>query len=692
MPRTVDISKVRNIGITAHIDAGKTTTIERILFYAKKLHRMGEVHEGSAMMDWMEQEKERGITITSAATTIDWTGHQVNIIDTPGHVDFTAEVERSLRVLDGEIAIFCAVGGVEPQSETVWKQADRYKVPRLAFINKMDRVGADFYRVVKMIKERLKANPIPIQIPMGSGELFTGLIDLIKMKAVIYNEQSLGALWEEIEIPRDLTAAATEARGRMLEAISDYDDDIMMMVLDGREEEISVDKIRSAVRKATIANRIHPVLCGAAFKNKGIQRLMDAMVYYLPSPLDIPPVKGIHPNKDREEVRKADDNEPFAALAFKIQTDPYVGKLIYLRVYSGKARIGMQLYNTTTGKKERLGRALRMFANKREDIDELFAGDIVGAVGLRNVRTGDTLCIEGKPIVLERMQFPLPVISIAIEPKTKADQDKISEALSALADEDPTFRVETNEETGQTIISGMGELHLDVLVDRLTREFHVSANVGKPQVAYRETIRSAARSEGRFIRQSGGHGQYGHVVLEISPNPKGGYKFVNEIVGGAIPREFIPAVDQGIRNAMKSGPLSGYPLSDIKVALVDGSFHEVDSSEIAFRVAGSMALQNGIKKADPMIMEPIMSIEIVVPEVYMGDVMGDLVSRRGKVNGIDVRGDGQVINGGVPLAEMFGYATDLRSITQGRAIFTMEFDHYAELPEKIAKTKITMRF
>ena len=692
MPRTVDISKVRNIGITAHIDAGKTTTIERILFYAKKLHRMGEVHEGSAMMDWMEQEKERGITITSAATTIDWTGHQVNIIDTPGHVDFTAEVERSLRVLDGEIAIFCAVGGVEPQSETVWKQADRYKVPRLAFINKMDRVGADFYRVVKMIKERLKANPIPIQIPMGSGELFTGLIDLIKMKAVIYNEQSLGALWEEIEIPRDLTAAATEARGRMLEAISDYDDDIMMMVLDGREEEISVDKIRSAVRKATIANRIHPVLCGAAFKNKGIQRLMDAMVYYLPSPVDIPPVKGIHPNKDREEVRKADDNEPFAALAFKIQTDPYVGKLIYLRVYSGKARIGMQLYNTTTGKKERLGRALRMFANKREDIDELFAGDIVGAVGLRNVRTGDTLCIEGKPIVLERMQFPLPVISIAIEPKTKADQDKISEALSALADEDPTFRVETNEETGQTIISGMGELHLDVLVDRLTREFHVSANVGKPQVAYRETIRSAARSEGRFIRQSGGHGQYGHVVLEISPNPKGGYKFVNEIVGGAIPREFIPAVDQGIRNAMKSGPLSGYPLSDIKVALVDGSFHEVDSSEIAFRVAGSMALQNGIKKADPMIMEPIMSIEIVVPEVYMGDVMGDLVSRRGKVNGIDVRGDGQVINGGVPLAEMFGYATDLRSITQGRAIFTMEFDHYAELPEKIAKTKITMRF
>lgn len=653
---------------------------------------MGEVHDGAASMDWMAQEKERGITITSAATTINWQDHQVNIIDTPGHVDFTAEVERSLRVLDGALALFCAVGGVEPQSETVWKQADRYHVPRLAFVNKMDRVGADFDRVIRMMKERLKANPIPIQIPMGSGELFNGLIDLIKMKAVIYNEQSLGALWEEIEIPQDVLPGAIEARNKMLEAISDYDDEIMEMVLENNENDISVDKIRSAIRKATIECSIQPVLCGSAFKNKGVQRLLDAIVFYLPSPLDVPPITGIHPTKNRDEIRKPDDSEPFSALAFKIQTDPYVGKLTYIRVYSGSAKTGMQLLNTTTGKKERLGRVLRMFANKREEIEQLYTGDIVAAVGLKNTRTGDTMCNEGKPIILEKMTFPEPVIGISIEPKTKADQERISEALQALSDEDPTFKVSSNEETGQTIISGMGELHLDVLVDRMVREFKVSANVGKPHVAYRETITKPARCEGRFVRQSGGHGQYGHVVLEIAPNLKGGYVFENKIIAGAIPKEYIPAVDKGIQEAMKSGVLSGYPMNDIKAALVDGSFHEVDSSEIAFRVAGSMALQEGAKKAGPALMEPIMRIEIVVPEIYMGDVMGDLVSRRGKVNGIDVRGDGQVIDGEAPLAELFGYATDLRSLTQGRAIFTMEFDHYAELPEKIAKTKIAMKF
>jgi elongation factor G len=692
LPREKDISKIRNIGITAHIDAGKTTTTERILYYTKKVHRMGEVHDGAASMDWMAQEKERGITITSAATTINWQDHQVNIIDTPGHVDFTAEVERSLRVLDGALALFCAVGGVEPQSETVWKQADRYHVPRLAFVNKMDRVGADFDRVIRMMKERLKANPIPIQIPMGSGELFNGLIDLIKMKAVIYNEQSLGALWEEIEIPQDVLPGAIEARNKMLEAISDYDDEIMEMVLENNENDISVDKIRSAIRKATIECSIQPVLCGSAFKNKGVQRLLDAIVFYLPSPLDVPPITGIHPTKNRDEIRKPDDSEPFSALAFKIQTDPYVGKLTYIRVYSGSAKTGMQLLNTTTGKKERLGRVLRMFANKREEIEQLYTGDIVAAVGLKNTRTGDTMCNEGKPIILEKMTFPEPVIGISIEPKTKADQERISEALQALSDEDPTFKVSSNEETGQTIISGMGELHLDVLVDRMVREFKVSANVGKPHVAYRETITKPARCEGRFVRQSGGHGQYGHVVLEIAPNLKGGYVFENKIIAGAIPKEYIPAVDKGIQEAMKSGVLSGYPMNDIKAALVDGSFHEVDSSEIAFRVAGSMALQEGAKKAGPALMEPIMRIEIVVPEIYMGDVMGDLVSRRGKVNGIDVRGDGQVIDGEAPLAELFGYATDLRSLTQGRAIFTMEFDHYAELPEKIAKTKIAMKF
>ena len=692
MPRTTDISRVRNIGITAHIDAGKTTTTERILFYTKKVHRMGEVHEGSTVMDWMALEKERGITITSAAITCRWREHMINIIDTPGHVDFTAEVERSLRVLDGAIAIFCGVGGVEPQSETVWRQADRYKVPRLAFINKMDRVGADFHRSVKMIKERLSANAIPVQIPMGSGELFTGLIDLIKMKGVIYNEQSLGALWEEIEIPDDLTSLAFDHRGKMLEAVSDYDDEIMEMFLDGRDDEIPEDKIRTAIRKATIECRIVPVLCGAAFKNKGIQRLLDAVIYYLPSPVDIPPIKGDNPKRNREEIRKADDREPFAALAYKIMSDSYVGKLTYLRVYSGTARTGLQVLNTATGRKERFGRVIRMFANKREDIDEIYAGDIVAAVGLKNTRTGDTLCDTAKPIILERMFFPQPVIGVAIEPKTKADQDQITHALNKLQEEDPTFKVNTNEETGQTIISGMGELHLEIIVDRIMRDFKVSANVGRPQVAYRETIRRAVRSEGRFIRQSGGHGQYGHVILEISPNPKSGYSFENKVVGGDIPREYIPSVNRGVQEAMKSGVLAGYPVNDIKVVLVEGSHHDVDSSELAFKIAGSMALQDGLRKADPVLMEPIMSIEIIVPELYLGDVMGDLVSRRGKVMGMDVRGDGQIIRGDVPLAEMFGYATDLRSMTQGRAVFSMEFNHYTELPEKVAKTLTAIRY
>jgi len=692
LPRLADISKIRNIGIAAHIDAGKTTTTERILYYTKKLHKMGEVHNGAAVMDWMDQEKERGITITSAATTCNWQDNVINIIDTPGHVDFTAEVERSLRVLDGMIALFCAVGGVEPQSETVWRQADRYHVPRLAFINKMDRVGADFDRTVKMIKERLRANPIPLQVPMGSGELFTGLIDLIKMKSVIYNEQSLGTLWEEIDIPKDLLGLAQEHRAQMLESVSDYDDEILEMVLDGKDDEIPIEKIRVAIRKATIECKIVPVLCGSAFKNKGVQRLLDAVSFYLPSPIDVPAVHGINPRRNQQEVRKSDDKEPFSALAFKVQTDSYVGKLIYLRVYSGTSKTGMQVLTTATGKKERFGRIIRMFANKRNDIDEIYAGDIVAAVGLKNTRTGDTLCESSNPIILERMQFPQPVIGVAIEPKTKADQDQIADALNKLQEEDPTFKVSTNEETGQTIISGMGELHLEILVDRMVREFKVKANIGKPMVAFRETIRNQVKCEGKFVRQSGGHGQYGHVVLELIPNPKGGYQFENKIVGGIIPKEYIAPVDRGVQEALKSGVVAGYPVNDIKVVLVDGSFHEVDSSDIAFKVAGSMAVQDGMKKAEPFLMEPMMSIEIVVPEIYMGDVMGDLVSRRGKVNGINVRGDGQVIRGEVPLVEMFGYATELRSLTQGRAIFSMEFSHYSELPEKVAKSLTPISF
>lgn len=687
MSRKKDISKIRNIGIMAHIDAGKTTTTERILYYTKMVHRMGEVHDGATVMDWMEQEKERGITITSAAITCEWRDRIINIIDTPGHVDFTAEVERSLRVLDGAVALFCAVGGVEPQSETVWRQADKYHVPRLAFINKMDRVGADFYRAVQMMKERLGAKPIPIQIPMGSGELFTGLIDLIKMKSVIYNELSLGALWEEIDIPQDLLPLAQEYRSKMLESVADYDDEIMEMVVYEHENEISEEQIRKAIRKATIECTIVPVLCGSAFKNKGIQRLLDAVIYYLPSPVDIPPVKGIDPRKTGEDpaLRIAGGDQPFAALAFKIVSDPHTGKLTYLRVYSGTAKTGQQVLNTAADKKERLGRIIRMSANKRTDIEEIYAGDIAAVVGLKNTRTGDTLCDPHKPIILERMTFPIPVISMSIEPKTKSDQDSITNALEKIQDEDPTLKVHTNEETGQTLISGMGELHLEIVVDRMLREFKVSANVGKPQVSYRETITKSVKSEGKFIRQSGGHGMYGHVVLQISPNSKSGYIFENKIVGGVIPKEFINSIDKGVLEAMKTGVLAGYPVQDVHVTLIDGSYHEVDSSEMAFKVAGSIALQDGLRKADPILLEPMMKIEIVLPEIYLGDVMGDLVSRRGKVHGMNARGDGQVISGEVPLAEMFGYATDLRSMTQGRAVFSMEFDHYAGIPEKLAK-------
>jgi elongation factor G len=684
MPREYPLEKTRNIGIMAHIDAGKTTTTERILYYTGRIHRMGEVHEGSATMDFLPQERERGITITSAATTCFWRGHRINIIDTPGHVDFTVEVERSLRVLDGAIALFCAVGGVEPQSETVWRQANKYRVPRIAFVNKMDRVGADFFNVVNMIRERLGANPVPIQLPMGQGELFTGIIDLIKMKAVVYKEETLGATWEEFDIPKELVDMAVEYRTKMLESVSEFDDTLLVKYLDG--EEISEDEIKSAIRKATLEFKIVPVLCGSAFKNKGIQRLLDAVVDYLPSPLDINngQVIGHHPFKDDKVVRQVSDDEKFTALAFKIMTDPYVGKLTFIRVYSGTLKSGSYVYNSTQGKKERVGRILRMHANHREDVEEAYAGDIVALVGLRNTKTGDTLCSEDDPILLERMEFPEPVISVAIEPKTKADQDKLGEALSKLMDEDPTFRVTVDEETGQTLISGMGELHLEIIVDRLRREFRVEANIGKPQVAYKETIRKKARAEGKFIRQTGGRGQYGHVWIEIEPNRGKGYEFIDAIVGGVIPKEFIPAVDQGIREAMQNGIIAGYPVVDVKVTLFDGSYHEVDSSDLAFKIAASIAFKEAAKQAEPVLLEPIMEVEVVTPDEYLGDVIGDLNSRRGRIEGINMRKDGQVIKALVPLAEMFGYATRLRSITQGRAIYTMQFHHYEEVPQQIA--------
>lgn len=684
MARQVSLAKTRNIGIMAHIDAGKTTTTERILYYTGRLHRIGEVHEGAATMDWMEQEKERGITITSAATTCSWNDHRINIIDTPGHVDFTAEVERSLRVLDGAVALFCSVGGVEPQSETVWRQADKYKVPRIAFVNKMDRTGADFFHGIEMMKDRLKANAVPIQLPIGQGALFTGIIDLITMKARMYNDENLGATFEDITIPDSLLEQANEYRHKLLEAVADVDDSLLEKFLDGQE--ISEKEIIDVLRKATIEVKIIPVLCGSSFKNKGVQSLLDRVIDLLPSPSDVGDVEGHHYHTDDHVQRRVSDDEKFTALAFKIMTDPFVGKLTFFRVYSGKAEAGSYVYNSISGKKERFSRLLQMHANSREDIKEVYCGDIAAAVGLKNTKTGDTLCDESDPIVLEKISFPEPVISIAIEPKTKADQDKLGESLSKLSDEDPTFRVKTDEETGQTLISGMGELHLDIIVDRLKREFKVEANVGNPQVAYKETIKKKVTQEGKFVRQSGGRGQFGHVWIEIEPNEKGkGFIFENGIVGGSIPKEYINPVSDGIEEAMKNGVLAGYPVEDIKVRLFDGSFHDVDSSEMAFKIAGSMAFKEGARKANPVLLEPIMEVEVVTPEEYMGDVMGDLSSRRGRIEGMSQRSDAQVIKALVPLSEMFGYATTMRSMTQGRAIYTMQFSHYDEAPKSVSE-------
>ncbi|MDZ7288827.1 MAG: elongation factor G [candidate division KSB1 bacterium] len=680
-----DLKRIRNIGIMAHIDAGKTTTTERILYYTGKIHRLGDVDDGSTTTDWMEQEKERGITITSAAITCSWKDHTINIIDTPGHVDFTIEVERSLRVLDGAIALFCAVGGVEPQSETVWRQADRYRVPRIAFINKMDRVGADFYGAVKMIRERLGAHAVPIQIPMGDGDLFTGVIDLIKMKSIIYKDDTLGAQWEEFDIPKELLPQAREYRTHMLEAVSEYDDTLLEKYL--HDLPITEEEIRLAIRKATIDVSVVPVLCGASFRNKGVQPLLDAVNYYLPSPLDMPDTKGIHPKTQEEIIRKPDPEAPLAALAFKIMSDPYVGKLTYFRIYSGTVEAGSYVYNSSLGKRERIGRLLRMHADKREDIKQAYAGDIVAAVGLKDTRTGHTLCAENKQIILESMHFPEPVISVAIEPKTKADQDRLGESLNKLAEEDPTFKVRADEETGQTLISGMGELHLEILVDRLLREFKVHAHVGKPQVAYKETIRKKVQAEGKFVHQSGGRGQYGHVVIEIEPSEPGkGFEFESKIVGGVIPKEYIKPTMEGIRQAMQTGVLAGYPMVDIKATLLDGSYHEVDSSEMAFKIAGSMAFKEAAKKAEPVLLEPLMDVEVVVPEEYLGQVMGDLNSRRGRIRGFVPRRDAQVVAASVPLGEMFGYATTLRSLTQGRAIYTMQFSHYAPVPQALAES------
>ena len=684
MARKVALEKTRNIGIMAHIDAGKTTTTERILYYTGKLHRLGEVHDGAAAMDWMEQEKERGITITSAATTCFWNDHQINIIDTPGHVDFTVEVERSLRVLDGAVALFCAVGGVEPQSETVWRQADKYAVPRIAFVNKMDRTGADFFHAVSMMKERLGANAIPINLPIGEGDMFSGVIDLISFKARMYHEETFGATFDEIDIPQDLLEIANKYRTEMLEAVSDVDDTLLEKYLDGQE--ISEDEVKKVLRKATIELKIIPVLCGSAFKNKGVQKLLDSIVEFLPAPIDMPDVSAHHIAMNDVVKRKISEKEKFTALAFKIMNDPYVGKLCFFRVYSGTLKAGSYVFNAASGKKERIGRLLQMHANHREEVSEVRAGDIAAAVGLKNTRTGDTLCTEDDQIILEKIVFPEPVIQIAIEPKTKADQDKLSESLTKLADEDPTFRVSVDEETGQTLISGMGELHLEILVDRMKREFKVEANIGKPQVAYRETITKTVSVEGKFIKQSGGRGKYGHVVVEFSPNEPGkGYEFTNAIVGGTVPKEYIPAVSHGIQESMRNGVLAGYPVVDVKAKLYDGSYHDVDSDEISFKVAGSMAFKDGAKKAKPVILEPIMSVEVVTPEEYLGDVMGDLNSRRGKIEGFSARKDAQVIKAHVPLAEMFGYATILRSMTQGRAIYTMQFEHYEEVPKTIAE-------
>ncbi|MDD2496616.1 MAG: elongation factor G [Desulfitobacteriaceae bacterium] len=685
----LSLKNTRNIGIMAHIDAGKTTTTERILFYTGRVHRIGEVHDGAATMDWMVQEQERGITITSAATTCYWKDHRINIIDTPGHVDFTVEVERSLRVLDGAVAVFCSVGGVEPQSETVWRQADRYGVPRIAYINKMDRVGADFYRGINMIKDRLGANPVPIQLPIGSEDKFRGIVDLINNKA-FYFVDDLGAKSTESDIPEEMAQTVAEYREKLIEAVADTSEELTIKYLEG--EEITEAEIKNAIREATVKVKMIPVLCGSSFKNKGVQPLLDAIVDFMPAPIDVPAIRGVDPGTEVEAERHSNESEPFSALAFKIMTDPYVGKLTFFRIYSGVLKSGSYVYNSTKGKKERVGRLLQMHANHREDIQEAHAGNILAAVGLKDTSTGDTLCDEANPIILESMDFPEPVIDVAIEPKTTADQEKMSLALQKLSEEDPTFRVRSDQETGQTIISGMGELHLEIITDRLLREFRVDANVGKPQVAYRETIRSAVRAVGKFVRQSGGHGQYGHCVVEFEPlEPGSGFEFVSKIVGGVIPKEYIPAVEAGIREATANGILAGFPVVDIKAVLVDGSYHEVDSSEMAFKIAGSLAFKEGARKAAPVILEPIFKLEVVVPEEYMGDVIGDISSRRGRVEGMEPRSGLQVIRGYVPLSEMFGYATDLRSKTQGRGTYVMQFARYEEVPKNIAETIIVKR-
>ena len=688
MARQVSLEMTRNIGIMAHIDAGKTTTTERILFYTGVNHKVGETHDGSATMDWMAQEQERGITITSAATTCFWKDHRINIIDTPGHVDFTVEVERSLRVLDGSVTVFCAKGGVEPQSETVWRQAEEYKVPRMAYINKMDIMGADFYRVVQMMKDRLQCNAVPIQLPIGNEDEFKGIIDLVEMKADVFYDE-FGKDMRVEEIPADLLEKAQEYRTQLVEHVAEQDDELMEKYLMG--EELTAEEIIAGIRKATLANCMVPVCCGTSYRNKGVQKLLDALVAYMPSPLDIPDMKGVNPETGEEDVRKASDDEPFSALAFKIATDPFVGKLCFFRVYSGSLSAGGPVYNSSKDNTERIGRILQMHANHRQDIDVVYAGDIAAAVGLRNTTTGDTLCDPKHPIILESMEFPEPVIHVAIEPKTKAGQEKMGIALAKLAEEDPTFRAYTDEETGQTIIAGMGELHLEIIVDRLLREFKVEANVGKPQVAYKETIRRNAESDTKYARQSGGKGQYGHVKIRIEPNPGKGYEFANEIVGGAIPKEYIPAVDQGIQGALLSGTLAGYNVVDIKVTLYDGSYHEVDSSEMAFKIAGSMAVKDAIKKADPVLLEPIMKVTVIVPEEYMGDVIGDLNSRRGMILGMDAVPGAQQINAEVPLSEMFGYATDMRSKTQGRGQYTMEPAHYNEVPKSVGEEIISAR-
>ena len=683
MARQFSLEKTRNIGIMAHIDAGKTTTTERILFYTGRVHKLGEVHDGGATMDWMVQEQERGITITSAATTCQWNDHRINIIDTPGHVDFTVEVERSLRVLDGSVAVFCAKGGVEPQSETVWRQADKYGVPRMAYVNKMDILGADFYNVVDMMKTRLGANPVPLQLPIGSEDVFKGMVDLIEMKAVIYTDD-LGKTSEAAEIPEEMKDDAELYRQNLLDAVAESDDELMMKYLEG--EEITAEEIKAAIRKATIACKMTPVLCGSSYKNKGVQPMLDAVVDYMPSPIDIPAIKGVDPDTGAEDKREASDDLPFSALAFKIMADPYVGKLAFFRVYSGTLASGSYVFNSTKGKKERIGRILQMHANRREEIEMVYTGDIAAAVGLKDTVTGDTLCDDKAPIILESMVFPEPVISVAVEPKTKADQEKMSIALTRLAEEDPTFRMSTDQETGQCIIAGMGELHLEIIVDRMLREFKVDCTVGKPQVAYRETIRKQVKTEGKFVRQSGGRGQYGHCVLELYPQEPGqGFTFENKVVGGAIPKEYISPIEAGIKEAMENGVVAGYPMVDIKVVVIDGSYHDVDSSEMAFKIAGSMGFRAGAQKATPVLLEPYMKVEVVVPEEYMGDVIGDLNSRRGRIDGMEARAGAQVIKSFVPLSEMFGYATDLRSKTQGRGNYSMEISHYDEVPKNISE-------